>query len=132
MVEQGTNFCSNPEMTRPTAVLVLALTAILEADGDAIVRTALHDPETVTRPMLFTLGGFGAFGLWLDSQCTAARIRKSSWSLRGIFLCDCPESISWLFLKQPPSFRVLMGGLLIVSGGLIIALGKRRVGSSQC
>jgi small multidrug resistance family-3 protein len=41
-----------------------------------------------------------------------------------VFFFVVAQAISWLGFKQPPSVPLMIGGLLIVSGGLVIALAK--------
>jgi len=41
-----------------------------------------------------------------------------------VFFFVIAQAISWIGFKQPPSLAVWIGGALIVSGGLVIAVGR--------
>ncbi|MDQ2776234.1 MAG: hypothetical protein M3Y57_15150, partial [Acidobacteriota bacterium] len=41
-----------------------------------------------------------------------------------VFFFIAAQLISWLAFSQPPSRAVLIGGLLIISGGLVISLSE--------
>jgi hypothetical protein len=41
-----------------------------------------------------------------------------------VFFFVIAQFVSWFAFKQPPSVPVLMGGLLIVIGGVVIAVAK--------
>jgi drug/metabolite transporter superfamily protein YnfA len=110
-------------MNRSTAILVLALAALLEAGGDAIVRTALHRSTGASR---FTLFVVGAIVLFLYGYT----VNAPPWDfgrllgLYVVFFFIAAQLISWLAFGQPPSRAVLIGGLLIISGGLVISLSE--------
>jgi hypothetical protein len=107
-------------MTRATTVLVLLLAATLEAGGDAIVRAALHRPNGLTRLLIFLFGAMVLFAY----GCT---VNAPPWNfgrllgLYVVFFFVIAQAISWIGLGQRPSLAVLGGGLLIVSGGIVIA-----------
>ncbi|MEO8127742.1 MAG: hypothetical protein ABJF23_16460 [Bryobacteraceae bacterium] len=105
------------------ALLILFLAALLEAGGDAVMRMAIHSASTALRLMLFILAGslLCAYG-WT--------VNAPDWDfgrllgLYVVFFFVIAQAISWLGFKQPPAAPVLLGGGLIVSGGLVIALSK--------
>lgn len=106
-------------MSKTTALLILLLAAILEAGGDAIVRTALHASGTA-RMIFFIAGAVVLFAYgWV--------VNSPPWDfgkLLGVyvvFFFVVAQLISWIFFKQQPSVAVILGGLLIVSGGAVIA-----------
>ncbi len=110
-------------MNRSTAILMLAVAALLEAGGDAIVRTALHRSTGASR---FTLFFVGAIVLFLYGYA----VNAPPWDfgrllgLYVVFFFIAAQLISWLAFGQPPSRAVLIGGLLIISGGLVISLSE--------
>lgn len=112
--------CDNARMTRGTAILVLFCAALLEAGGDAIVRVALHTSGGWQRVLLFcaSAGILFSYG-WV--------VNAPAWDfgkLLGLyvtFFFVIAQLVSWLGFKQPPSTSVLLGGLLIVAGGVVIA-----------
>jgi small multidrug resistance family-3 protein len=104
-------------MSRTTALLILLLAAILEAGGDAIVRTGLHASGTA-RTLAFVAGAAVLFAYgWV--------VNSPPWDfgkLLGIyvvFFFVVAQLISWVFFKQQPGGAVLLGGLLILSGAVI-------------
>src|SRR5450755_3873096 len=107
-------------MNRSVAILLLALAALLEACGDAIVRAGLRGGNGPARWGLFLTGGVVLFLYgWV--------VNAPPWDfgrVLGIYLVFffiAAQLISWLAFGQPPTRAVLLGGLLIVSGGLVIA-----------
>lgn len=110
-------------MTRGTAVLVLLFASLLEAGGDALVRGALRTSEASIRILLFVAGAVVLFGY----GCV---VNAPSWTfgrllgLYVVFFFVTAQIISWLAFGQLPSRSLLVGGILIVSGGLVIALSE--------
>lgn len=105
-------------------ILVLFCAALLEAGGDALVRVALHTSSALPRFLLFTLAAAVLFAYGYT-------VNTPSWDfgkLLGIyvvFFFVIAQIISWLGFRQPPSLPVLAGGLLILSGGVVIAVANR-------
>ena len=107
-------------MTRGTAIAILFFASLLEAGGDAIIRHGLRS-SSLWRVLWFVVGGGVLFAYgWV--------VNAPPWdfgSLLGlyvVFFFVAAQFISWLGFGQLPSRAVLAGGVLIVSGGLIIAL----------
>jgi drug/metabolite transporter superfamily protein YnfA len=110
-------------MNRSTAILVLALAALLEAGGDAIVRTALHRSTGASRFTLFVVGAIVLFLYGYTVNATPWDFGRLL-GLYVVFFFIAAQLISWLAFGQPPSRAVLIGGLLIISGGLVISLSE--------
>jgi drug/metabolite transporter superfamily protein YnfA len=108
-------------MSRTTALLLLLLAALLEAGGDALVRSGLR---TSTLPVRFAL--FGAGGLVLF--CYGFVVNAPSWDfgrvlgIYVVFFFVIAQLISWLAFGQPPSRATVIGGAFIVLGGAIISM----------
>ncbi len=107
-------------MSKTNAILILLAAAVLEAGGDAIVRTGLHASGT-TRTLWFIAGAIVLFAYgWV--------VNSPPWDfgkLLGIYVVFfflVAQMINWIFFKQQPSLAVLIGGVLIVSGGAVIAI----------
>lgn len=107
-------------MGRSTTILILFLAAILEAAGDALIRVGIHRNISTARVLLFGLGALLLFAYgWT--------VNAPPWDfgrllgLYMVFFFVNAQLISWLFFRQPPSTPVMAGGLLIVSGGIVIA-----------
>ncbi len=109
-------------MTRSTAVLLLLLASILEAGGDALVRSALKGQyQLAGRLGLFAAGALVLFSYgWV--------VNSPSWDfgkllgLYIVFIFVTAQLLSWLFFGHSPGRAIWLGGTLIVSGGLVIAI----------
>ncbi|HLN01448.1 MAG TPA: hypothetical protein VK335_19325 [Bryobacteraceae bacterium] len=114
----------SPSMTRGTAVLVLLFAAALEAGGDALVRSALRTSQAPIRFLLFAAGA----GVLFAYGCM---VNAPSWDfgrllgLYVVFFFVTAQVIAWLAFGELPSRSLFVGGILIVSGGLVIALAER-------
>ena len=102
-------------------LLVLFLAALLEAGGDAIVRLGLHASTTMSRMVLFVMGGLVLFSYGYV-------VNAPPWDfgrLLGIYVVlffVVAQLISWLVFHQRPTAAVLAGGAFIIAGGIIISL----------
>jgi small multidrug resistance family-3 protein len=110
-------------MSKTTAILILFSAAVLEAGGDAIVRSGLHASGTA-RTLWFLAGAVVLFAY-------GRVVNSPPWDfgkLLGIYVVFfflVAQVINWIFFKQQPSVAVLLGGALILSGGAVIALSNR-------
>jgi drug/metabolite transporter superfamily protein YnfA len=108
-------------MSRPSAILILFLAALLEAGGDAVVRLGLRSSTLWPRVALFLLAALLLFAYgWT--------VNRPAWDfgkllgLYVVFFFAVAQIISWLVFRQTPSLPVLAGGALILAGGAVIAL----------
>jgi hypothetical protein len=106
-------------MSRSTTIVVLFLAALLEAGGDALIRAGLHKPLFWQKASLFAVAAVVLFAYgWT--------VNSPHWDfgkllgLYVVFFFLTAQAISWLAFKQIPSLAVLVGGLFIVTGGVII------------
>ncbi|MBS1875427.1 MAG: hypothetical protein JSU00_19600 [Acidobacteria bacterium] len=109
-------------MNRTSIIGLLMLAALLEAGGDAVIRTSLK-ASGVQRAALLALGTLvlGAYGYAVNSPpWDFGRLL----GLYVVFFFIAAQAISWIGFRQPPSMAVLAGGALIVLGGVIIAYGE--------
>ena len=111
-------------MTRFHPTLVLLIAALLEVGGDAIVRGALHRDSPFARWTLFLIGGCVLFAYgWL--------VNAPPWNfgellgLYVVFFFVIAQAISWIAFGQMPTRAVMLGGLLVVSGGIVIAVNQK-------
>jgi hypothetical protein len=108
-------------MQKTAAVAVLFLAALLEAGGDALVRSGLRTSLPFTR---FWLWLAGALFLFLYGWT----VNAPPWDfgkLLGmyiVFFFVVAQIVSIVAFGQWPARGVWLGGALIVSGGVVIAL----------
>ena len=108
-------------MKLTTILLVLFTAAVLEAGGDAVIRSGLHTSTPLLRGLLFFAGAVVLFSYgWV--------VNAPPWDfgrLLGVyvvFFFVVAQLISWLFFGQKPSPAVLLGGLFIIVGGVIMSI----------
>jgi len=108
-------------MSRLSALLILLIAALLEAGGDALVRSALHTTATATRLAFFALGALVLFSYGYV-------VNKPAWDfgrLLGIyvvFFFVVAQAISWLVFNQRPGTPVVVGGAFVVAGGIVMSV----------
>ena len=111
-------------MTRGTATLVLLFASLLEAGGDALVRGALRSSQGAMRVLLFVAGAAVLFAY----GCV---VNSPSWDfgrllgLYVVFFFIMAQLIAGFAFGQLPSRSLVIGGLLIVSGGLVIVFSEK-------
>jgi len=110
-------------MSRSTAILVLFFAALLEAGGDAVIRAGLHKTLFWQKASLFAAAAIVLFAYGWTVNAPPWDFGKLL-GLYVVFFFLTAQAISWLLFKQVPSVAILVGGLFIVSGGIIIALAK--------
>jgi small multidrug resistance family-3 protein len=109
-------------MTRGAVISLLALAAILEAAGDALVRLGLRRAGFSAMALLAA----GALVLFVYAYC----VNSAPWEfgrLLGIYMTMfflMAQILSWLVFKQPPQRPVLVGGALVMAGGAIMIAWK--------
>jgi drug/metabolite transporter superfamily protein YnfA len=108
-------------MSKTAIVLVLALAAMLEVAGDALVRMGLRSAATTPRVLLFLAG---AAVLFLYGWT----VNSPPWDfgrllgLYVVFFFFFSQLISWFLFHQRPGVAVIVGGVFIAIGGVIISL----------
>ncbi|MGD0672044.1 MAG: hypothetical protein ABSB13_08195 [Candidatus Binatus sp.] len=96
------------------AILVLA--AALEVGGDALVRVGLRGPV-----YWLAAGGLVLFAYGVLVNLSGLDFNR----LMGIYIAVffvVSQVISFIFFRQIPDDRILLGGGFIVTGGLLILL----------
>ena len=106
-------------MSNAAVFLVLALAALLEAGGDAVVRGGLHGHALLYRVGLIALGG-------LILTVYGVVVNTPPWDfgrLLGVYVTLfflAAQVINAVAFKVQPSAPILLGGGLIVAGGLLM------------
>lgn len=108
-------------MSRTTALLILLVAAILEAGGDAIVRTGLHNSRPGSRILLFIAGGLVLFGYGYVVNSPPWDFGKLL-GIYVVFFFIVAQAISYFAFHQVPGKMVLLGGVLITLGGVVMSL----------
>jgi len=109
-----------PKMSRHNTIAVLFLAALLEAGGDAFIRAGLHKTLPWQKASLFALAAVVLFAYGWTVNSPPWDFGKLL-GLYVVFFFLTAQAISWLAFKQLPSPAVLVGGLFILTGGIIIA-----------
>ncbi len=108
-------------MSRGLYLLLLFVAAVLEAGGDALIRTGLHSNLFVKRAEFLVLGAIVLFSYGVV-------INLPNWDfgrLLGIYVAMfffVAQLINYFAFGQKPSMSIIIGGALIIGGGLIISL----------
>lgn len=109
-------------MSKFASVMLLLLAAMLEAGGDWVVRKGIHTASW-QRAGWFAMGAVVLFVYgWT--------VNRPPWNfgellgLYVVFFFIAAQFISCVLLKEPLRGPVIAGGLLIMSGGLVIFLSK--------
>jgi multidrug transporter EmrE-like cation transporter len=110
-------------MSRTTAILILLFAAVLEAGGDAIMRAGLHKNPVWQKTLLFALAGVVLFAYGWTVNAPPWDFGKLL-GLYVVFFFLTAQLVSWIFFKQTPSLAVIVGGVFIVTGGVMISVAK--------
>jgi drug/metabolite transporter superfamily protein YnfA len=106
------------------AYALLVLAACLEAGGDALVRLGLH-----------THHGFGRIGLFLGGAAVlfvyGLSVNAPNWDfgrLLGVYVTlffVVAQLLNFMLFGVKPGLPILIGGVLIVSGGAVMTIWGR-------
>lgn len=106
----------------PIFFLIIATT--LEVSGDAIIRKTIYEYQGATRIGFGFIGTLLLFGYGFFLNLAPVEFGK----VVGLYIATLFivwQVISYITFKSLPSLPVIVGGLLVVSGGLIITFWKR-------
>jgi small multidrug resistance family-3 protein len=101
---------------------LLFVAALLEAGGDALVRTGFQAPSLSARTFRVAAGGF----VLLLYGCVVNAPPWEFGRLIGVYVVFfflTAQGISWITFHQGPAVTTWLGGALIVIGGAIISCG---------
>jgi small multidrug resistance family-3 protein len=106
-------------MSRTLSLFVLLFAAVLEAGGDALVRSSMHASTTTARLALLL---FGAIVLCAYGYA----VNRPPWDfgrLIGVYVVFfflVAQAIAWLAFNQRPTGPIMVGGAFVVAGGVIM------------
>jgi len=106
-------------MNTAVAFLILLVAAILEAGGDALVRTGLHGPSLALRIGFFVAGTGVLFAYGLVVNAPPWDFGK----LLGVYVTlffVVAQVINLVCFGVRPDAPVLVGGALVMGGGLVM------------
>jgi small multidrug resistance family-3 protein len=110
-------------MSRYVAVSLLLVAALSEAGGDWMVRVGMRATSSWQRAAWFVMGAAVLFAYGWTVNRPPWRFSELI-GLYVVFFFLSAQAISYFLLKETLPRPVLIGGLLIVSGGLVIFLSK--------
>jgi drug/metabolite transporter (DMT)-like permease len=108
-------------LSRPVALLILLICAMLEVAGDALARKGMHAESQTARIGFYAMAAAVLFFYgWL--------VNRPPWSfgaLLGIYVVlffVVAQAVSWVFFNERPTPAIWIGGVLIVSGGVVMSV----------
>ena len=107
-----------------TAIFILIAT-ILEVAGDAIIRHSIYNHTGLARAALMIFGALLLFGYGTALNLAPVEFRE----VVGLYIATLFvvwQVGNYIAFKSFPSLPVLIGGLLIVSGGMIVTFWKAK------
>jgi drug/metabolite transporter (DMT)-like permease len=105
-------------------IFFLIIATVLEVSGDAIIRRTMFEHTGAARIGFGIAGTLMLFGYAFFLNLAPVEFGK----VVGLYIATLFvvwQVISYITFKQVPTLPVLVGGLLVVSGGLIISFWKR-------
>jgi len=105
----------------PIVFLLIATT--LEVSGDAIIRKSIYDNTGLTRIAFGLIGALLLFGYGFFLNLAPVEFGK----VVGLYIATLFvvwQVISFITFKSVPSMPVIVGGILVITGGLIITFWK--------
>jgi hypothetical protein len=104
-------------------IFFLLVATTIEVSGDAIVRMGIYNHAGLYRLALFFTGMLLLFGYGFFLNLAPVEFRQ----VVGLYIATLFvvwQVINFAFFRTLPTLPILAGGLLIVSGGLIVTFWK--------
>jgi hypothetical protein len=105
-------------------VFFLLLATTLEVSGDAIIRLSIYNNTGIARAGLMLAGAILLFGYGFSLNLAPVEFGR----IVGLYLATLFvvwQIINYFFFHTLPSLPVIVGGMLVISGGLIITFWKQ-------
>ncbi len=100
-------------------LVLLLMATLLEASGDAVVRSAIYDHAGLARLGLFAAGALLLFGY--GSLLNLAPLEFSR--VVGLYIATLFvvwQIINFVAFRSTPTLPIILGGALIVAGGSVV------------
>ena len=104
-------------------LVVMLFATIMEVTGDAIIRRCVYEHAGAARVGYAILGAALLTGYGITVNLTSVEFGK----IVGLYIATLFvvwQVISYATTRVPPSLPVIVGGLLIITGGMIITFWK--------
>lgn len=111
-------------MRQTTALLILLAAALLEAGGDALVRSGIHASASGARLLFWLAGALVLFSYGYVVNAPPWDFGRLI-GIYVVFFFVVAQVISWAAFSQKPDRFVLVGGCFVIVGGLIMSAGSR-------
>jgi len=111
-------------MSKPVALLILLIAALLETGGDALVRMGLRASGAAGRFSWVAGGGMVLLAYGVVVNTPAWHFGR----LLGVYVVLfflVAQVLGWAVFNEVPSVSTLVGGAFIVVGGVIVSGGFR-------
>jgi hypothetical protein len=107
-----------------TVFSLLVLATTLEASGDAIVRIGLGPHPLLTRVALMLAGALVLYGYGLTLNLGPLDWGRLVGAYVAVFFV-VGQIINLVFFQTLPTLPIVIGGLFILTGGVIVTLWER-------
>lgn len=110
-------------MGRLSVLGFLVVATTLEAFGDAVIRVGLNQHGTMPRVLLFLGGATLLFGYGLSLNLAPLEFGR----VVGLYIATlfvAFQIVNLIVFRSAPTPPIMVGGVLIVAGGIIVAFWK--------
>lgn len=104
-------------------VIFILIATILEVTGDAIVRKSMYEHTGMARAALMVLGAVLVFGYACFLNLAPVEFAQ----VVGLYIATLFivwQVINYISFHTLPTLPVIVGGILIITGGLIVTFWK--------
>lgn len=104
-------------------IVLLVIATALEVNGDAIIRKCIYEHTGAARILFAVLGAVLLFGYGFFLNLSPVEFGK----IVGLYIATLFvvwQITSYIHFKSIPTLPVIVGGLLIITGGLIVTFWK--------
>src|SRR5262245_41668313 len=110
-------------MRLTTALLILFAAALLEAGGDALVRSGLHASASGARLLFWLAGALVLFSYGYVLNAAPWDFGRLI-GIYVVFFFLVAQAIAWVAFHEKPDRLVVIGGCFVIAGGVIMSAGS--------